>query len=68
MDAVRAERLGRKWTCFSCGVRFYDFAKPTAVCPRCSNDQSNAPPPTAATRAKPKRKAAKPKVKKSYSW
>jgi hypothetical protein len=63
MDAVRAERLGRKWTCFSCGVRFYDFSKAQAVCPRCSNDQSNAPPPVPASAAKPKRKAAKPKAK-----
>lgn len=70
MDAARAEYLGRKWTCFSCGVRFYDFSRAPAVCPRCSNDQSNAPPPAPAA-AKPKRKApkakAKPKPKRSYA-
>jgi len=62
MDAARGERLGHKWTCYSCGVRFYDLAKELAVCPRCSSDQRNAPPPQPAS-AKPKRKAAKPKAK-----
>ncbi len=65
MDAAQLERFGRKWTCFSCGVRFYDFAKPQAVCPRCTSDQSLAPPPVAAT-GRPKRKPAKPKIKRTY--
>ena len=35
--------LGKKWTCFSCGTKFYDFAKPEALCPRCSSNQKEAP-------------------------
>ncbi len=61
MEAARAERLGHKWTCFSCGVRFYDLAKALAVCPRCQSDQSNAPPTPPPAALKPKRKAAKRK-------
>jgi hypothetical protein len=58
MGAAGIERLGTKWTCFSCGVRFYDLAKEVAVCPRCSSDQRDAPPTPPPAAAKPKRKAA----------
>jgi hypothetical protein len=38
--------LGKKWHCFSCGVKFYDFSKPEAVCPKCNSNQKNAPAKT----------------------
>lgn len=31
--------LGQKRICVSCGTRFYDLAKPTAVCPKCGTEQ-----------------------------
>jgi len=36
-------KLGKKWACFSCGVKFYDFLKPEAICPKCGSNQKNAP-------------------------
>jgi len=47
--------LGKKWTCFSCGVKFYDFLKPEAICPKCGANQKNAP---AKLRTPRKEKAA----------
>ncbi|MGA2082233.1 MAG: FYDLN acid domain-containing protein [Holophaga sp.] len=35
--------LGKKWTCFSCSAKFYDFAKPEALCPKCGANQKEAP-------------------------
>ncbi|MCL1894416.1 MAG: FYDLN acid domain-containing protein [Holophagaceae bacterium] len=35
--------LGKKWNCFSCGTKFYDFTKPEAICPKCGSNQKNAP-------------------------
>jgi hypothetical protein len=35
--------LGKKWTCFSCAAKFYDFAKPEALCPKCGANQKEAP-------------------------
>ena len=35
--------LGKKWACFSCGAKFYDFSKPEAICPKCGSNQKNAP-------------------------
>jgi len=35
--------LGKKWTCFSCGAKFYDFTKPDPLCPKCNTDQRVAP-------------------------
>ena len=35
--------LGKKWACFSCGGKFYDFSKPEAICPKCGSNQKNAP-------------------------
>lgn len=35
--------LGKKWICFSCGAKFYDFGKPEAVCPKCGSHQKDAP-------------------------
>jgi len=35
--------LGKKWTCFGCGAKFYDFNKPDPLCPKCGANQKEAP-------------------------
>lgn len=35
--------LGKKFTCFKCETKFYDFNKPEAACPKCGANQKNAP-------------------------
>ncbi|WP_005033154.1 FYDLN acid domain-containing protein [Holophaga foetida] len=35
--------LGKKWICFSCSAKFYDFGKPEATCPKCGTSQKDAP-------------------------
>ncbi len=35
--------LGKKYTCFKCETKFYDFGKPEALCPKCGTNQKNAP-------------------------
>ncbi len=35
--------LGKKYICFNCGTKFYDFKKPEAVCPKCNANQKAAP-------------------------
>lgn len=54
MPEDRKAKLGEKYTCFSCGARFYDMNKPEPLCPKCGADQrkkpktSDASPPTPA--------------------
>lgn len=43
-------KYGAKFTCFSCGCKFYDLNRPTAVCPKCGSDQANAPKIPVATK------------------
>ena len=38
--------LGMKRVCVSCGARFYDLAKPRAVCPKCGTEQPLEQPRT----------------------
>ena len=40
---VYMANLGKKWICFSCGTKFYDFTKPEALCPKCGASQKDAP-------------------------
>lgn len=47
--------LGKKWICFSCSAKFYDFGKPEAICPKCGTSQKDAP---AKPRAAKKEKVA----------
>ena len=47
--------LGKKYICFNCGTKFYDFKKPEAVCPKCNANQKGAP---AKAKAPKKEKAA----------
>ena len=35
--------LGKKYTCFQCAAKFYDFGKPEAICPKCGANQKSAP-------------------------
>ena len=36
-------RLGARYTCFTCGTKFYDLNKPVPTCPECGADQREAP-------------------------
>lgn len=35
--------LGKKFTCFQCATKFYNFGKPDSVCPKCGTNQKAAP-------------------------
>lgn len=35
-------KLGNKYDCFNCEVKFYDLGKGAAVCPKCGSDQKEA--------------------------
>jgi hypothetical protein len=35
--------LGKKFTCFQCATKFYDFGKAEALCPKCGANQKGAP-------------------------
>lgn len=62
----RRARLGTKYSCFSCGAKFYDLNKPEPLCPKCGADQRErpveseapAPQPPAPTRRPPPRPMA----------
>ena len=66
MDPAQKERLGKKWACYSCGVRFYDLKKPDPICPKCEADQRESPVFEKPKRArkKAKKKATKKVAKK----
>jgi hypothetical protein len=34
--------LGKKYTCYSCGAKFYNLNKPESICPKCGADQKDA--------------------------
>jgi len=36
-------KLGVRWTCWSCGLVFYDLNRPAPVCPRCQADARKRP-------------------------
>ena len=50
----KAEQLGMKLTCESCGARFYDLKKPKITCPKCGA----AHDVDAATKARKTRRTA----------
>ncbi len=35
-------KLGNKYECYNCGVKFYDLGKNKPICPQCSADQKAA--------------------------
>ena len=67
MEPERKERLGKKWTCYSCEIKFYDMNRPEPTCPKCQADQRESPvfekKKPARARAK-KKTASKKKVAK----
>ena len=56
--------LGKRYSCFECGAKFYDLNKEQAICPSCGADQANDPnpDPTDITKMKlrPTRRKSKP--------
>ena len=40
---IDKEKLGQRYTCFECGVKFYDLNRPEPLCPDCNADQRIAP-------------------------
>ena len=61
MDEEKKARLGKRFTCYSCGTHFYDLHKPDPICPKCSADQREQPAvePPKRTRKKAAKKKAK---------
>lgn len=37
--------LGKRYTCYECGCKFYDLNKPEPICPSCGADQREDPSP-----------------------
>ncbi|MBI4667308.1 MAG: FYDLN acid domain-containing protein [Nitrospinae bacterium] len=47
-------KYGDKFTCYSCGTKFYTMKKPEPLCPKCGADQRKAPKkPSAKSAPKP---------------
>lgn len=38
-------KLGTRFTCFECGLKFYDLNRPEPLCPKCGADQRSNPNP-----------------------
>ncbi len=36
-------KLGTKFTCFRCQLKFYDLGRPTPICPKCGANQQERP-------------------------
>lgn len=36
-------KLGVRWSCWSCGLVFYDLNRPTPLCPKCRTDPRSRP-------------------------
>lgn len=49
----RSQRLGAKYLCFSCGLKFYDLNRPEPICPRCQSNQRHRPKESATKPAPP---------------
>ncbi|MGC6494632.1 MAG: FYDLN acid domain-containing protein [Myxococcota bacterium] len=52
-------KLGTRYTCFKCGVKFYDLNRPESLCPDCGADQAEAPIKDVRTMLLARRRAAK---------
>jgi hypothetical protein len=46
--------LGKKYTCYSCGAKFYNLNKPESICPKCGADQKDARSEEAPVAAAPR--------------
>lgn len=38
-------KLGKRYACFQCGLKFYDLNRPEPICPKCGADQRENPNP-----------------------
>jgi len=38
-------KLGTRYRCFDCGVKFYDLNRPEPICPACGTNQLDDPAP-----------------------
>ena len=38
-------KLGKRYQCFQCGLKFYDLNRPEPMCPKCGADQRENPNP-----------------------
>lgn len=38
-------KLGKRYQCFQCGLKFYDLNRPEPLCPKCGGDQRENPNP-----------------------
>jgi uncharacterized protein (TIGR02300 family) len=38
-------KLGNRYQCFQCGLKFYDLNRPEPLCPKCGADQRENPNP-----------------------
>lgn len=38
-------KLGKRYQCFQCGLKFYDLNRPDPLCPKCGADQRDNPNP-----------------------
>lgn len=38
-------KLGKRYHCFHCGLKFYDLNRPEPMCPKCGTDQRENPNP-----------------------
>lgn len=38
-------KLGKRYHCFQCGLKFYDLNRPEPLCPKCGADQRENPNP-----------------------
>ena len=38
-------KLGKRYQCFQCGLKFYDLNRPEPLCPKCGADQRENPNP-----------------------
>lgn len=56
---TQSASYGSKYTCYVCSVKFYDFDKPEAICPKCETDQRNKPVGAASIRSNVKGRVSK---------
>ena len=66
--AVKTEeqraRLGTKWTCGSCEVRFYDLNRTPTTCPKCGQIQEELDPEATKARKPTRKKSTRKKTTK----
>ena len=43
LTELAVSKFGKKFTCWSCGTKFYDLNKPQPSCPKCGEDPNAAP-------------------------